>query len=41
MLTSKHVPMLSYSVQARKYKPLLHSSESLKHYDIEMFIDGR
>ena len=35
--TSYHVPDLRYSTQARKYKPLLHCTGSLKRNDIETF----
>ena len=35
--TSYHVPKLRYSIQARKYKPLLHCTESFKRKDIKTF----
>ena len=35
--TSYHVPKLRYSTQARKYKPLLQCTGSLKPNDIKTF----
>ena len=35
--TSSHVPTRRYSTSARKYKPFLHCTESIKRNDIETF----
>ena len=37
ILTSLHIPNLRYSTHAKKCKPLLHCTESLKPDDIEIF----
>ena len=39
ILTSSHVAKLKLSVHARKYKPLLHCTESLKRDVIEKFVN--
>ena len=36
ILTSKPIPKLRYKAHARKYKPFLHVTESLKHDSIEI-----
>ena len=38
ILTSYHVPKLRYRAHSRKYKPVIHCTESLERDDIEYLV---